>query len=192
TYAERAYVLAEAICLDDHFSERGHVPEAEIHALACNGMDAMRRVAGKSEARSHEGARQCEAERPCMGLVGYPDLAEPEAETTLQLGFEQQIVPIDQPFGFFRALGPDDQGPVPAFHGRFERKDGKRTRGQEMFLGAAIVRPLVLDCADDSRLAIIPFHRLDTRHVAQTRSHAVGCNKQARAQGCAVSQMYCC
>ena len=84
------------------------------------------------------------------------------------------------------ALGPDDRRrwlPV-------QRQDGERAGGQEMLLGAAIVRALMRDGADDARLAIVPVHRLDAGHVAQLRVDAVGGDQQPRLQRHPVGQMH--
>ena len=52
------------------------------------------------------------------------------------------------------------------------------------------MRPLVRDGADDARLAIVPVHGLDARHVAQLGTHTVGRDQQPRRHADAVGEMH--
>ena len=184
-HVERADVLAEAVGLDDRFGKRRGILEAEIEALPGDRVDAVRGVAGQREARRDEGARQRQAERPGARLVLDADLAELQAEALLELGLEQERIAGDQFFGVGRALGPDDRRAVAG-----QRQDGERPGRQEMLLGAAIVRPLMRDRADDAGLAVLPADGLDAGHVAQPRLDAVGGDQQRGLQRHAVGQMH--
>ena len=55
-----------------------------------------------------------------------------------------------------------------------------------MLLGAAAMRPLMLDCHDDAGLAVVPVDGLDARHVAQLRAHAVAGDEKPRFQRAAI------
>ena len=125
-------------------------------------------IARQRDARRHEGPRQRQAERPGPRLVGDADLAELQAETLLQLVFEQELVAGHQLFGILCALHPDDRGAVGAILVGLEGQRGERARGEKMLLGAAIVRALVRDGADNAGLAVFPPYRLDAGHVAQS------------------------
>ena len=120
-----------------------------------------------SPASAKRGATKARASvRPsgqARGLSSTRDLAELQSEALLEFGLEHELVAGHQPFGILAVRSVhtiEDRLPV-------QRQDGERAGRQEMLLGAAIMRALVRDRADDARLAVFPVHRLDAGHVAQ-------------------------
>src|SRR6185503_4570993 len=68
-HREAADIEAEAMSADDRLGECGDITKAEIETLAGEGMNAVRRVAGKSKARRDETAGNRQAQRKGGGLV---------------------------------------------------------------------------------------------------------------------------
>ncbi len=82
---ERADVEPEPVRVDDRLGERRRVAEAHVEPLPRDRMDAVRGVAEKREARSHEIARQRQAERIGGARPGKLDRAEPMPEAPFEL-----------------------------------------------------------------------------------------------------------
>ena len=130
--------------LDDRLGERRHVAEAEIEALAGDRMDAVRGVAGEREARRDEGARQRQAERKGARLVDDAISPSSMAEAPLELGLRRTAVVADTSRSASAvALRPHDRRAVARLSGRIANGPA----GQEVLLGAAVMRPLMRDGA---------------------------------------------
>ena len=103
------------------------------------------------------------------------DFPELEAETLFQFELEDEVVAGDQSVGVLAcARSRRSTNGCPS-----QRQDGEGAGGQEMLLGAAVMRPFMRHGADDAGLAVFPVHRLDAGHVAQLRFDAVGGDQQA-------------
>src|SRR6516225_2816477 len=82
------------------------------------------------------------------------DLAKMKPEAPLQLGVKFLVGQRNQAPRFLRFLGPHD-GRAPSG----ERKNRKRSGGQEMLLGATAVIARVRHCGDDCALTVWPAVR---------------------------------
>ena len=63
--------------------------------------------------------------------------------------------PRDNALGLVGLFGPDDRGPV-AGSVALERQNRKRSRGQKVFLRAAVMVALMAHGRRDARLAVLP------------------------------------
>ena len=133
----------------NHFGQRRHILEPEIQSLARNGMNAVCRIANQRKAQLYIFARQVEAQGIGPARPTSMDTSQVRAEASRNLGFEfhqrQRKKRISEIFTF----RPDERRAV-AGH----RQNSERPRGQEVFIGGAIVRMFVLDCRDNSPLRI--------------------------------------
>src|SRR5690606_32418998 len=173
-HVDRADVLAETIRLDDHFGKGCCIAEAEIEALAGDRMDAVCGIASQREARLDEVAGERQPEREGTRLVEDADLAELVAEAGFELGLENDLVFLNKALGVFRPCVPDNRRAVAALFVVGERQDRERACREKMLLGAAPMRALMRDGADDAGLAVFPVDSADASHLAQARAHAVG------------------
>ena len=71
-----------------------------------------------------------------------------------------------------------------------QRQDRKRTGGQKMFFGAAVMVALMADGDHDAGLIVIPAMGGDAGALAQFRARAVGGHQQARLDDAAVRQRH--
>ena len=121
------------------------------------------------DALGHEAARHREAERKGAAPAGDRDVAEVQAEALLQLGMKAGVVEPHDALGLGGALGPHDRRAVAR-----QRQDRERAGGEEMLLGAAVMRPLMRHRGGDGGLAVRPADRLDAGALADARAGAVG------------------
>ena len=101
------------------------------------------------------------------------DLAKMKPEAPLQLGVKLRIGQRNQAPRFLRFLGPHD-GRAPSG----ERKNRKRSGGQEMLLGATAVIARVRHCGDDCALTVWPAVHGDSCALADRRARAIRSHEQ--------------
>ena len=145
----------------------------------------MRRVADQRQPLRNERARHKIAERKRARLVERLDLAEVQAEALLQLRMEFIRRQRHDARGIGARLGPYQRR---AFSR--QRQDRKRTRGQEVLLGAAVVIALMADGDDDAGLVVFPAMGRDPGAFAQSRLRPIGRHQQARRDGGALAQRH--
>ncbi len=147
-------------------------------------MDAVRRIAGQRKAVSDVGTRQMKSQR--VGPAGAHDFDRPEmvAEAAHHFRLELPRRKLQQRRRKVFALGPDQRRAI-ARH----RQDGKWAGRQEVLVGRAVVRPLVMHGRHDSGLRIGPGDDANAYFLAQRRGSAVGGDDHIRAQSLAVRQL---
>jgi len=137
--------------------------------------------AHQRQALRNERARDRQPERMDPARPDRLDLAEMQAETPLQLGVKSIVGKRDDARGFFRFLGPDDRRAASG-----EGQDRKRSRGQEMLLGAAVMIALVGNRRNDGGLAVAPAVACNARALPDHGMRAVGGDQEARGDRAAI------
>ena len=97
-----------------------------------------------------------------------------QAEPLFEFSMEFLVRQRDHPLGVAIAFGPHDRDAISG-----QRQNRKRSGGQEMLLGAAIMFAFMRDGRDDGRLIVIPAMRDDASLFADFRTRAVGADQQA-------------
>ena len=144
----------------------------------------MRGVADQRQPFGDERARGEQPERKGAARPDHRDVAEMQAEAFLQLGMEFIVGQRDDALRLARVLGPHDRRALAR-----QRQDRERPRGQEMFLGAAVVLALMRHRGDDRRLIVIPSMRGDAGLFADFRARAVGADQKPRGNRLAVGEL---
>jgi hypothetical protein len=147
-------------------------------------MDHMRGVAGQRDALGNEGARNEQPERIGAPRGARRNLSQVQAKTAFQLGVKLIVRQRDDTRGLGISFGPHQRGAI-----AFQRQDRERTSGEEMLLGAPVVRALVRNRGDDRGLTVVPAMYCDVGLLAHARVRAVSRDQQ-RGETAILTQRY--
>jgi hypothetical protein len=106
-------------------------------------------IAEQGQPVADETARYPEREGIGARAAFQGDLAEFEAETTLDFEQEVAVVERQQRRNVLTALGPDNRGTMAELAAIGQRQDGERARRQEVFDRPPLMRPLMADRRDN-------------------------------------------
>ena len=172
-----------ALALGQHLHEPRAIEEAEVHALAGQWMDRVRRVADQGEARADVFARVPEREWKSRAFARESDAPEHVIAGHAHAFAELLGSRCQQCSRLRRARAPD-QRDAPVAQGQ----ERKRPARQEALPGSRAVRLLGPQVSHHGSLVICPPGAADARQLARDRLSAVGTDHELARQAPSILQ----
>ena len=161
--------------LDNPLGQHRHITQADIQPLPRYRMHHMRRIPDKREPLPDKPPRNPEIQRIGPRTTEQRQGPQFEPRPPLDLLDQRHIRTIKQRDDPILRLGPDQRTAISR-----QRQPRKRPCRQKMLFRLTVMRPLMADRHDNSRLLVRPLIETDPGKLANGRLPAIAPDQQTR------------